>query len=114
MAMSSRTKRSWTSALLAALLLFAQFAVASQFCVAAHEECGGVPMSDQACVAQCVAQADQTVSSPDHHFDAMPAAASIAWRDFPLVATRVPARPLGDAPLPAGPTLQVLFCSYQT
>ena len=100
----------WRVAFLAGVLLFAQFAVASQACMVAQQH-AGMPRDD-ACLAQCIAE-DQAVSSLEHHFSAMPAVAASASLDFPLVATQASARLLSDAPLPAGPPLEVLFCSYQ-
>lgn len=121
--MAKRLKTTWHITFFAAVLLFAQFAVASQACMVMHqqagtqhamtEECDGTPMNDDSCLAQCIAQ-DQVSSTLEHHFTAAPPVIARAAPDFPLVATLAPTRLLPDAPLPAGPPLQVLFCSYQT
>ncbi|HEY5898893.1 MAG TPA: hypothetical protein VIV54_15095 [Burkholderiales bacterium] len=104
--MAKRLKTAWHVALLASVLLFAQFAIASQVCMVA-------PMSDDGCLVQCIVQ-DQPVSSLDQHFHAVPPVIASAGIDFPLVATQAPKQLLPDTPLPAGPPLTVLFCSYQT
>ncbi len=106
--MARRLKTIWSVALLASVLLFAQFAVASQACMLAH-----LSTDDENCVAQCVVE-DESVSSLDQHFSAVPPVVSSASIDFPLAVAQTPQRLLSDTPLPAGPPLQVLFCSYQS
>jgi hypothetical protein len=106
--MRRRVKSTWAIALLASALLFAQYAVASQMSMLAHPS-----SADDGCVAQCMLE-DQSVSSLDHHFSAAPPLVSSASIDFPLATTRRTTQLLEDRLPPAGPSLQVLYCSYQS
>lgn len=116
---SSRCKRRWVACLAAGLLLFTQFAMASQVCTLAKpglaqqamEGCDGTAMQKAACQAHC-AVADQAGLSLDQHFTFVPPSAAIGVAAFP-------SHGIGGsfshaaALRAAGPPLRVLYCSYQ-
>ena len=122
--MSRRAKKTSLIALIAGLLLFAQYAIAAQGCKldhawipgtsqqAADRDCDGVPMSGSGCLAHCLSLDEQS-SSLDHHFFTAPAASSPVPAGFVLAEIGSIPRPAA-VQLPAGPPLQVLYCSYQT
>ena len=99
-----KTPSRWAAVLLAALVVFAQFAMASG-------ECHVAPMDEASCLAQCLG-GDETVSKLAQHATAAIAAAP-ASLDFTLPATRFVPLPERDAPR-GGPPLQILYCSYQS
>jgi hypothetical protein len=120
---SLKSKRKWLVCLTAGLLLFAQVAMAAQACMLgkagsagasqqmAMAGCEGVPMDAGACLARCLA-ADQAAASLDHHFYFVPPSLSIGSASFALHGTQAPVA--HALPVPGGPPLRILFCSYQT
>jgi hypothetical protein len=123
---SSKSKRKWLVCLTAGLLLFTQLAMAAQACMLAKAGpaisaeqamatagCEGMPPMDQrVCAAHCIA-GDQAAASLDHHFHFVPPSPSIGWASFALHGTQAVAH-VSALPVPAGPPLRILFCSYQT
>ena len=113
--LTAKRRRSWLACLAAGLLLFAQFALAAQACVPVHEDqgCEGMPAGSGACLAHCVAQ-DQSAASLEQHFHAVPASAAVAFTVFAPCAAQHAAAPARDARLRSAPSLQILYCSFQT
>lgn len=116
----SKSKRKWVAFLAAGLLLFTQFATASQACrLAVHgaaqqpmamEGCDSMAMQKAVCQAHC-ATLDQAGLSLDQHFVFISTVAAIPVADFPSHAMGAPFR---QTLLPvAGPPLRILHCSYQ-
>jgi hypothetical protein len=124
---SSKSKRKWLVCLTAGLLLFTQLAMAAQACMLAKAGpapslgqamatagCEGMPPMDQrVCVAHCIA-GDQAAASLDHQFHLVLPPPSIGSARFSLHGTEAPVAHVSGLPLPAGPPLRVIFCSYQT
>ena len=116
-----KQKKGWLAALIAGLLLFAQIATAAQACMLAEPwapqtmseaGCDGMPMDGAECAARCGAQVQ--APAPDHSFHADQAAAANYLPSFVLPAVREVTRLVPrHSPGPAGPPLQVLYCSYQ-
>ena len=117
-----KEKSGWCAALTAALLLFAQIATATQACMLAQPNapqqtmseagCDGMPMDAAECAVRCGVQVQ--APAPDHSFHADQVAAANFFLPFALPAVReaspwVPRRSAG----PAGPPLQILYCTYQ-
>ena len=102
------TMTGWRAMFAAMLLVFAQFAMAAQACGTAHPTCDVAVMSD----APCAVQSDQAVSAPDQYLSAVVALAPAAAH-FPFAAARAPLWLQWEVRVPAGPDLQVLYCSYQ-
>lgn len=97
-----RVNKNWLAGIVAALLLFAQFAVAAQQCDRA--------LQDDACVTHCVA--DEQASTLDHHFAALPSFPSMGATRFAVADVPQPLIRLADERLPGGPPPRVRFCSY--
>jgi len=121
--MAHKLKRRWRLAVLAALTVFAQFAMAAEPCmlvhqpatslqheVAADEQCDAMPMEAAACLAQCLA-GDESVSAGGPLVAAMAPAPTSP--DFTLPGSRTVLPASYEAP-PCGPPLQILYCSYQS
>ena len=108
---------------MAALVAFAQFAMAAERCMIVHEpasaehqmssdeQCDAMPMDKASCLAQCLG-GDESVSTLNPLFIAAIAPAP-AWMDFTLSGTRFVSVE-HEAPPPCGPPLQILYCSYQS
>ena len=118
-----KRKKGWLAALTAGLLLFAQIAIAAQACMLAQPPfapqqamseagCDGMPMDAAECAARCGAQVQ--APAPDHSFHADQVAAANFFLPFALPAVREASRwiPRHSAG-PAGPPLQILYCTYQ-
>ena len=118
-----RRRKGWLAALTAGLLVFAQVAIAAQACMLAERSlalqqamseagCDGIPVDTTECAARCGAQAQAAV--PDHSFHADQIAAADFSPPFISPAVREVSRLVPrHSPGPAGPPLQVLYCSYQ-
>lgn len=111
-------------ALLAALFLFAQLALASQGCAVAPADnahdgpmgappCANVPMDSGVCFTHCVTP-DESVATPDQHFTAIATSPAVKPLDLTLSANRDRVHALCDARLHVPRSLQILYCSYQT
>jgi hypothetical protein len=74
--------------------------------------CEGTPMDAGACLARCLA-VDQGAASLDHHFYFVPPSASIRQASFGLAEVRASSSHRLALPVPVGPQLRILFCSYQ-
>jgi hypothetical protein len=120
----SKSKRKWLACLTAGLLLFTQLAMAAQACMLAKAGpagasqqmamagCKGMPMDAGACLARCLA-VDQAAASLDQHFHFAPPSPSIGSASFALHGTQAPVAHVSALPVPGGPPLRILFCSYQ-
>ena len=121
----TRKRKSWLVYFVGSLLLLAQFALAAQACVpvpvviapsqnAAEEQgCDGMPADRGACLAHCLAQ-DQPAASLDQHFYAVPASAAVASAAFVLPVAQLLGPLACETQLRSLPSLQILYCSYQT
>ena len=116
-------KKGWLGALTAGLLLFAQIVTAAQACTLAAQpfapqhamsdaSCDGMPLDAAECLAHCGAQ--EQAAAPDHSFHVDQVAVANFIAPFALPAIRGTSRLAPwKCPGPAGPPLQVLYCSYQ-
>ena len=116
-------RKGWLAASTASLLVFAQIAIAAQACMLAERSsalqqamseagCDGIPVDTTECAARCGAQAQ--AAAPDHSFHADQVAVANFFAPFALPAIREASRLVPrQSPGPAGPPLQVLYCSYQ-
>ena len=109
------------------MLLFTQFAMAVQVCTmpqpnpaeaiggaVAMGECEGMPLGSAACLADCL-KTDQISYSPAFHLDVFPPPASSLAKLFTLEQAEWAAMPSpGPQCRPGGPSLQILFCSFQS
>lgn len=119
----SRNSLRWPARWMLVVMLGLQFVLAAQACVlpmpASSAMTMTVPCEEAgtdmaACLIQCQKTADQIKPSVDFHFDAL-----LTPTTWALALFVVPASPkvaVGATPLlrPGGPSLQILFCSFQS
>jgi len=109
------------------MLFFTQFAMAVQVCTmpqpnpaqaiggaVAMGECEGMPSGSAACLADCL-KTDQISYSLAFHLDEVPPPASSLAKLFIPEQMEWAANPTpGPQCHPGGPSLQILFCSFQS
>jgi len=114
-------------ALLAAgLLLFGQLALSAQACMSwmqpgpaqgldgANYACAGAPMAKGTCSTHCLEVMQPANPSADHYFHSIPAPVShVAGFSALRRANSSASHSPGTRPS-SGPSLQILFCSFQT
>lgn len=117
----STSRRASVALLAAVVLLFTQFAMASQGCMLATpglavenakamEGCGGMAMQNAVCQTHC-ATVDQVGLSLDKHFPFVFSPAAMAAAVLPRYELQTAVRQ--TRPFPAvGPPLRVRYCSY--
>lgn len=119
----SRNSLQWPARWMLVVLLGLQFVFAAQACVlpmpvsaamTMTAPCEGAGMEMASCRIQCQKTADQIKPSVDFHFDAM--LTPTAWVSALFVAPASPMVAVGATPLrrSGGPSLQILFCSFQS
>lgn len=107
------------------LFLFAQLVVSAQACVLAQQgpayafseemasqECQGMPMGQNLCVAHCL-QSDQASQPTDFHFLAVALSPSVTAPFPALLKPELPPCQMLARAASSGLPLQILFCSYQ-
>ena len=107
------------------LFLFAQLVVSAQACALAQvgpayafseemasQECEGMPMGQNLCVAHCL-QSDLTSQPTDFHFLALALPPSVTAPYPALLKPDLPPCQMLARAASSSPPLQILFCSYQ-
>lgn len=119
----SRNSLLWPARWMLVVMLGLQFVLAAQACalpmpassaMTMTVPCEGAGTDVAACLIQCQKTADQIKSSVDFHFDAL--LAPTTWVLALFVAPASLKVAVGTTPLrrSGGPSLQILFCSFQS
>lgn len=123
---SSKAAKKWLTWLLAGLLFVSQIASAAKSCMLSmaagfpessaqamqDEGCDSMPMDAAVCKLRCLSQ-DQSAASPDQPLHAVIASAPAERMPPELPAAQCPSQLRSLTPLPGGPPLRILHCSYQ-